>query len=376
MGGDLARSRCRERIETLATAGLAADEARREAVAVLRRTIGFDRWCWPLADPDSALSVAGIGEVDFWPSLARMVALEEDGDVVSKDRLAGARRTSIALSSATDGDLARSRRWRECLEPYGVGDQLMTACRDRHGCWGWLELMRDAGDAPFDDHDARLLEDLAPALGGLLRRSAIRPWPADELGGLPRAPGTLILDEELQPVSWTSALRAWVDVLPSAWLYARFEVLPTAVYRLGARLLARDGGRGSALPASARVRTRTGRWCVIEGDTMEGAEAGRVAITIRAATPGETLDLLCRAYDLTARERELVALVVAGLSTRELAEALCISPYTVKDHLKAVFDKVGVRSRRELTTQLADGAPRERAATAIARAGVRASTAA
>ena len=62
--------------------------------------------------------------------------------------------------------------------------------------------------------------------------------------------------------------------------------------------------------------------------------------------------LVSRASGLTARECELVALLLEGLDTRELAERLSISRHTVQDHLKSVFAKVGVRSRRELVSSV------------------------
>jgi DNA-binding CsgD family transcriptional regulator len=73
-----------------------------------------------------------------------------------------------------------------------------------------------------------------------------------------------------------------------------------------------------------------------------------VAVTLRDATPPETFDHLCRFHGLTRREREVVAAVIGGLDTRAITERLFISRHTVQDHLKSVFEKVGVHSRREL----------------------------
>ena len=50
--------------------------------------------------------------------------------------------------------------------------------------------------------------------------------------------------------------------------------------------------------------------------------------------------------------KAVAALVFQGRSTRQIARALSISPYTVQEHLTAVFDKVGVRSRGELVGQV------------------------
>jgi DNA-binding CsgD family transcriptional regulator len=62
--------------------------------------------------------------------------------------------------------------------------------------------------------------------------------------------------------------------------------------------------------------------------------------------------LIRQAYDLSKREGEILQSVSRGHSTVEIASTFHISSNTVQDHLKAIFEKVGVRSRRELVGQL------------------------
>jgi PAS domain S-box-containing protein len=51
--------------------------------------------------------------------------------------------------------------------------------------------------------------------------------------------------------------------------------------------------------------------------------------------------------DLTPREREVLTLLASGLSTAPIAERLCISPRTVRNHVNSILGKLGVHTRLE-----------------------------
>lgn len=73
---------------------------------------------------------------------------------------------------------------------------------------------------------------------------------------------------------------------------------------------------------------------------------------VEPAAPADVAPLLLQAYGLTDREAQIAQLVLQGLATSEIAASLWIAALTVQQHLKAIFDKIGARSRRELVAQI------------------------
>ena len=350
MATERARSRCRENLLALADAALDADALRLEAVGLLQQTVGFDRWCWPLADPETLIPLSGLAHHDYGPSVPRVLELEFSGaDVASMDDVARRRSPVSALSGETGGDLGRSPRWDEVLRLLGIGDEAVLACRDGLGCWGWLKAYRDHSDRAFSPDELALLADVATALGRGLRRADGRSTSA--LPVAPTSAGVLALDDCLAPVSSTAAARDWISALPGAAAYVAFGMLPAMVYPIATR-----ARRGKA--AHVLERTAQGQWVLIEAATLDSPGAGSVAVTFRSPTPAETFDRLARIYGLTSRERDIVEAVAAGHDTAAMSAQLSISPLTVQDHLKSIFDKTGSRSRAALASRFASGAGR------------------
>ncbi len=97
------------------------------------------------------------------------------------------------------------------------------------------------------------------------------------------------------------------------------------------------------------------------GYLLKDVQANELAEAIRLAHAGQSIfspeaaQALIRAasqphplgYDLSEREREVLALMVKGLNNSEIAEQLIVSPSTVKHHVSHILSKLGATNRAE-----------------------------
>ncbi|MBO0712190.1 MAG: helix-turn-helix transcriptional regulator, partial [Acetobacteraceae bacterium] len=138
----------------------------------------------------------------------------------------------------------------------------------------------------------------------------------------------------------------------SEWGLSELTTPPGAIAAVVAAARARADGFWNSTP-SARLRLPTGAWLHIRATRLTRPDGtARTAIVLERASTEQVAPIVARAHQLSERETQIALLVLRGLSTSEISGALFISPYTVQDHLKSIFEKVGVRSRRELATEI------------------------
>jgi DNA-binding NarL/FixJ family response regulator len=87
---------------------------------------------------------------------------------------------------------------------------------------------------------------------------------------------------------------------------------------------------------------------VAGGEALLSPGVTRRLIAEFAAQPGRRAVPPPELRVLTEREREVMALVAAGLSNQEIAEGLVVSPATVRTHLSRAMTKLGARDRAQL----------------------------
>ncbi len=340
------QARAKDRITALAAAGLDLVTLWREASEVITPVVPhYMGVCWYTLDPASLLITSHFNE--FMPELPHdALALEYyEDDAHNLADVARSPRGVSTLHEATGGDPSGSPRWRANIE-LGGDQELIAALRTPRGdVWGALSLYREPGEPMFDDDEIAFVRAVAPELGEGACRALLLGEAQDPEG--PDAPGLLVLSPEWEVESATPGVERWISDLPEGdWDAGR---LPSAVLAVAGRALRSAEGRDApGEVAVARVLSRSGMWVVLHGVALVSDGARRVAVIVQPAHPARIAPLLMSAYGLTQREQEVTRLVLQGESTESIATRLVLSAHTVQQHLKGIFEKTGVRSRRDL----------------------------
>ncbi len=312
----------------------------------LREVVPFEAWALATTDPTTLLPTAGMRE--GLPESYCWSILKNETESDDFDQLGALTRASShvgVLGISTGGRPERSARYREILDPNGLERQARAVCVAGGGCWAWLDLYRERGSREFTPVEARTLDRVAWHMAEAIRVSLLF---ADGPARAPEdAAGIVLLGPDFDLLSADPAAERWLVELEAVGD-------PGGPIPLSVRAVAGMCGRaGDMGPPRARVRTRGGRWLVLHAFRPRGLAGVATAVVIEPAAPLELAEVRVRAFGLTAAERRVLQLTLLGLSTKEIASSLGISPYTARDHLTHVFDKTGARSRGQLFALLA-----------------------
>jgi DNA-binding CsgD family transcriptional regulator len=342
--------------------GLDAEGVRRDVLRALRRLIPTDAAFLATADPQTLLFTGAWPDEPLGTVTQSFLDNEFGRDDVNKfATLATAARPVASLDAATRRDRPVSERYREIMRPLGLGDELRAALIAGGQCWGYLCLHREDHELGFTAAEAATLTRVSSHIAQALRNATLLPGsPATD----PELrPGVVLLTDDLSTVAITPEAEHLLSLLEPGNL-----PLPVAVYGVAAALHGIERNTAGP-PASTRVRTIAGPWLNLHASRLAGPpDAAHITVVVEPAQPRAAVPFMLSAHGLTPREAEVATLVLRGNPTRTISAALHISAHTVQDHLKVVFDKTGVRSRRDLVTLLLSPPP-DRAIVRPARGG-------
>lgn len=328
-----------------------ADDAislQRQVVSLLSGAVAFDRWCGLVLDPATLFATGGYHHEGLPEALIpRLLELEAGGeDVNLMPALADTASGVSTIDRVTRGATATSGRYRDVLEPAGLGRELRAVLRDRTSAWGALILLRDTKSSDFSDDELALMSRCSDIVARGIRRCLL----LSELSHRDAVdvPGMALISingDRVEVELATAAARNWLKGVEDGVLGE--TGLPVAAASLALRARAEPTSS-----ASTRLRARDGNWLTLHAELLESGPPARISLVIEPTRPHELAEVIAAAYGLTERERDIARLVVAGQSNKEVAATLWLSPWTVQDHLKNIFAKLGVHSRAELGARM------------------------
>jgi DNA-binding CsgD family transcriptional regulator len=231
-------------------------------------------------------------------------------------------RLAVALA-LDEGDIAVARAW------LGAHDRWLT--------WLGARLGRAEGER-LEALCARAAGDGVGALAQAERavQLALEPRQPIALLAATRLVGELTLEAGRAGEAVATLLRALALADACA---ARYERALTLVPLAEALLATGDGdGANAALTAARAI-------CAELGALPTLARADRTAARLAGLVSPQTSPKGWAA--LTPREREVVALIAAGLSNKEIGQRLSLSPRTIERHAEGLYSKIGARRRAD-----------------------------
>jgi DNA-binding CsgD family transcriptional regulator len=334
-----------EALERLADERRPAQDFLEQAAARIDRVVPTDGYFLAATDPETTLTI-GTGLIRNLP--AEQCQPHWDYEFLAPDYIkfadiARSGRRVADIHDATAGRPERSARFKQYSAATGFSSEVRLAFTAGGSAWGLNRL-----DRRFTVDEKEWLELAAASIARGLRNAMLFE-PAAPNGAV-RGPGVVLLDNGGRVMSATREALEWLDELAPELLRSDVGDIQLPFHAHGFALRVRAAHEDGEPQIRSRLRTTRGVWLLMHGSVLEGS--GQVALIIEPAKSADVAPLIIEAYGLTPRELEVTRAIARGLSTNEIAAELYLSPHTVRDHVKGLFEKVGASSRGELVHRI------------------------
>lgn len=236
-------------------------------------------------------------------------------------------------------------RSRATLTPFMHGLTMISS--DNHGVCLLVVVLRDERLGRFTEDDSDVLRDAAGSISSYVAASRAAPAAtAHQPARARREPAFLVLNSLLEvELSWIpegmSSIEA--DQGSVSRLSAPFEA---AVRSLTA-------GWNANEPASlAEGTVAPNPTHILRTVPLRGTGGLRIGVTIEPLKTRNAIRAAASRFGLSPRELDVLALLLQGNETREVADALSIAPSTASDHVKRMLVKTHSRNRAELVARV------------------------
>ncbi len=230
--------------------------------------------------------------------------------------------------------------------PYVSGITLVFA--DMRRDFGVLSLLRADDLGPFSSFEIRALALALDASADRLSGLSLSP-PAMHAPLTRDAPAMHVLDADLNVVlTWGNqdGERSAAITAAQTRLQQRLPpIIEKAVHDLVASWTSDPSTQttGAARPVPfLTVRTQP----------LVGSKGLFVGVLLERSPGADVFDTAARAFNISTRELETLAMLLQGAKLSEIAQALHIMPSTVQDHIKNLLDKTGARNRSEMIAKV------------------------
>ncbi len=231
-----------------------------------------------------------------------------------------------------------SRRLDEILLPAGFRDEMRIAFVINQTCYGFASLFRE--NLFFTNAEVQKVTKHVKSIAQLMR-SHMEKTP--QLSVDESIKPMLILSEKLDILFQNSEGEQWLQELCMEEAIAT-DRLPRSIRAVAYQMLSEQTTHHRTI-----MKTQAGQIYAMEGSLLTGSDEANVLMVMRIPIPEEArFSHLVTCYRLTSKESQVLKHVWKGHSTKEIAQYLSISPYTVQDHLKSIFSKTNTNSRSKL----------------------------